>query len=101
LPSVSPNSSLCSADRSAPAVDVAGADERGRDAETRQRVVQQVVRAAVQRAGADDVRAGSASVAIARCKRGLPLAVAIAPVPPSSAATRSSSTALVGFEIRL
>ena len=30
-----------------------------------------------------------------------PLAVAIAPAPPSSAATRSSSTALVGFEIRL
>ena len=42
-----------------------------------------------------------AMVAIARCSAAWPLAVAIAPTPPSSAATRSSSTALVGFEIRL
>ena len=42
-----------------------------------------------------------AIVTIARCSAAWPLAVAIAPLPPSSAATRSSSTALVGFESRL
>ena len=40
------------------------------------------------------------SVAIARCKAAWPLAVATAPTPPSSAATRSSSTATVGLEMR-
>ncbi len=39
-------------------------------------------------------------VTIARCSAAWPLAVAMAPTPPSSAATRSSSTAHVGFEIR-
>jgi hypothetical protein len=42
-----------------------------------------------------------ASVAIAKCKAAWPLLVAMAPTPPSSAATRSSSTAVVGFEMRL
>src|SRR5689334_6778696 len=42
-----------------------------------------------------------ASVAIARCSAACPLEVAMAPTPPSSAATRSSSTAFVGFEMRL
>src|SRR5205085_3464550 len=42
-----------------------------------------------------------ARVQIARCSAAWPLAVAMAPAAPSSAATRSSSTALVGFEIRL
>ena len=37
------------------------------------------------------------SVAIARCSAAWPLAVAIAPTPPSSAATRSSNTATVGI----
>ena len=40
------------------------------------------------------------SVAIARCSAAWPLAVATAPTPPSSAASRSSSTAVVGFEMR-
>jgi hypothetical protein len=40
------------------------------------------------------------SVAIARCSAAWPLAVPIAPAPFSSAATRSSKTATVGFEIR-
>ena len=41
------------------------------------------------------------SVAIARCIAAWPLAVAIAPTPPSSAEMRSSSTALVGLEMRV
>ena len=41
------------------------------------------------------------SVAIARCIAAIPLAVQMAPTPPSSAASRSSSTAVVGFEIRV
>ena len=44
-------------DRRAPGVEVARIDERRLDAEARQRVVEQVVRAAVQRARRDDVRA--------------------------------------------
>ena len=44
-------------DRRTPRVDVARIDERRRDAEARQRVVEQIVRAAVQRARRDDVRA--------------------------------------------
>ena len=40
-------------------------------------------------------------VAIAMCIADMPLAVHTAPTPPSSAASRSSSTATVGFEIRL
>jgi hypothetical protein len=39
-------------------------------------------------------------VAIARCSAACPLAVAMAPIPPSSAATRCSSTALVGLLMR-
>jgi hypothetical protein len=38
---------------------------------------------------------------MARCSAAWPLAVAMLPAAPSSAATRSSSTAFVGFEIRL
>ena len=44
-------------DRRAPRVEVARIDERRLDAEARQRVVEQVVRAAVERARRDDVRA--------------------------------------------
>ena len=40
-------------------------------------------------------------VAMVRCKAACPLAVVIAPMPPSSAATRCSSTALVGLLMRL
>ena len=39
-------------------------------------------------------------VAIARCIAACPLAVAMAPTPPSSAATLSSSTAVVGLVMR-
>ncbi len=42
-----------------------------------------------------------AMVAMARCNAAWPLAVAMAPTPPSSAARRSSNTAVVGFEMRL
>jgi hypothetical protein len=42
-----------------------------------------------------------ASVAMARCSAAWPLAVAMAPTPPSSAAMRSSSTAVVGLDMRL
>ena len=41
------------------------------------------------------------SVAMARCSAAMPLAVATAPTPFSSAAIRSSSTAIVGLEIRV
>ena len=41
------------------------------------------------------------SVAIARCSAAMPLAVQTAPTPASSAARRSSSTAVVGFEMRV
>ena len=44
---------------------------------------------------------GSGAIAVASGQAALHLAVAIAPVPPSSAATRSSSTALVGLLMRL
>ena len=40
------------------------------------------------------------SVTMARCSAAWPLAVAIAPTPRSSAATRSSSTATVGLLMR-
>ena len=39
-------------------------------------------------------------VATARCMAAWPLAVAMAPTPPSKAAMRSSSTALVGLDRR-
>ena len=58
LPSVSPNSSACLGRIAArQRVEVARIDERRLDAEARQRVVEQVVRAAVERARRDDVRA--------------------------------------------
>ena len=40
------------------------------------------------------------SVAMLRCSAAWPLAVVMAPMPPSSAATRCSSTALVGLLMR-
>ena len=82
------------ADRGAPSVEVARVDERRVDAEARQRVVEQVVRAAVERRATRRCASPRRiSVAIARCSAAWPLAVAIAPTPPSSAAMRSSSTA--------
>ena len=41
------------------------------------------------------------SVATARCSAAWPLAVLMAPMPPSSAAMRCSNTALVGLLMRL
>ena len=41
------------------------------------------------------------SVAMARCIAAMPLAVHTAPTPSSSAASRSSSTAVVGLEMRV
>jgi hypothetical protein len=76
-------------------------DEGRGDAEARQREVEQVVRAAVERARGDDVRAGAGDRRDRQMQAAWPLAVAIAPLPPSRAATRSSRTALVGFESRL
>ena len=40
-------------------------------------------------------------VAMARCKAACPLAVVMAPMPPSKAEMRCSSTALVGLLMRL
>ena len=46
-------------DGGAPGVQIARLDEGGFDAEARQRVMQEIVRAAVERTGGDDVRAGA------------------------------------------
>ena len=59
-------------DRRAPRVEVARVDERRLDPEARQRVVQQVVRAAVERARRDDVRAGRHERHDREMKRRLP-----------------------------
>src|SRR5690606_20155149 len=60
----------------APAVDVAGIDESRLDPEPRQGVLEQVVRAAIERARSDDVRAGAGNGrdgevegSLARCRR--------------------------------
>jgi len=45
--------------------------------------------------------AGAKQRGNAQISAAMPLAVQIAPTPPSSAARRSSSTAVVGFEIRV
>ena len=87
-------------DRRAPGIQVARFDEGGFDAEARQGVVQQVVRAAVERAGGDDMRAGAGDGGEPECSAAWPQAVAMPATPPSSAAMRSSSTALVGLEMR-
>ncbi|MCY1360848.1 hypothetical protein D3C81_1016680 [compost metagenome] len=59
------------ADRGAPGVDVARLDEGGLDAEAAQRVVQQVVRAAVQRRRGHHVRAGAHQRGHGEVQRGL------------------------------
>ena len=67
-----------------------------------QGVGEEVVGAAVEARAADDVVAGAGEVEdgerLGRLARGRPRA---APTPPSSAATRSSKTAVVGFMIRV
>ena len=72
LPTVSPNSSLVfGPDRGAPAVDVARLDEGRLDAEAAHRVVQQVLRAAVQRRAGHDVRARAHQRGDGQVQRGL------------------------------
>jgi hypothetical protein len=72
LPTVSPNSSLVfGPDGGLPAVQVVRLDEGGVDAEAAHRVVQQVLRAAVQRGAGDDVRAGAHQRRHAQVQRGL------------------------------
>ena len=58
-------------DRGAPAVEVAGLDEGGLDAEAAHRVVQQVLRAAVERGAGHDVRAGAHQRGDRQVQRGL------------------------------
>jgi hypothetical protein len=58
-------------DRGAPAVEVARVHERRLDAEALQRVVQQVVRSAVERAARDDVRARARDRRDGEVQRGL------------------------------
>jgi hypothetical protein len=72
---------------------VVGIDERGVDAELRERDRELRVRAAVERARGDDVVAVLASVSSATICAAMPVAAASAARPPSSAATRSSSAA--------
>ena len=73
-------------------------DEGGLDAELRERVLEEVVGAAVDRARRDDVVARLRDVQDRVGDRPPdPEATASAAVPPSSAATRCSTTSCVGF----
>jgi hypothetical protein len=101
LPMASPNSRRVSGRMAARQASLSpGRHEGGLDAEAGQGVGQQVVGAAVQRARGDDVPPLPISVVMASIRAAWPLAQAIAPTPPSRAAMRSSSTALVGLEMR-
>jgi hypothetical protein len=72
LPTVSPKNSLVFRPHGgAPAVDVAGLDEGGVDAEAAQRVVQQVLAAAVQRGAGHDVAARAHQRGNGQVQRGL------------------------------
>jgi hypothetical protein len=98
----SPNSSRVSGRMAARQASMSpGLHEGGLDAEARQRVVQQVVRAAVQRALATMCDPAPASVATARCSAAWPLAVAMAPDAAFQRRDALSSTALVGLLMRL
>ena len=104
LPIVSAkNSFVFGTDRCAPFLGVVLVlDERDVDAELLERVLEEVVRAAVDRARRDDVVAGFGDVQHGdRLGRLTAEASRRAPVPPSSAATRSSTTAWVGFWMRV
>ena len=76
----------------APAVDVARLDEGRRDAEARQRVVQQVVRAAAERARAT-TRAGTGQRRDRQVQRGLAAGGGDRPYAPR-ARLRTSNAAL-------
>ena len=81
-------------------VGTAGIDEGGGDPEAPQREVKHVVGAAVDVAAGHDMGPRAHERGNGQKECGLALAVATAPTPPSRAATRSSSTATVGLEIR-
>jgi hypothetical protein len=76
-------------------------DEGDLDAELGQRVVEQVVAAAVERGALTMWLPASARLRMASVSAAWPLATASAPMPPSSAAIRCSSTSCVGFMIRV
>ena len=84
-------------------VEVVGVvDEGDLDAQLGQRVVEQVVGAAVERRRRHDVVAGLGQVQDASVSAAWPLRRwPSAPTPPSSAAMRASNTACVGFMIRV
>ena len=90
------------ADRRLPGGEVVGVvDERDLDAELRERVVQLVVGAAVERRARDDVAAVLGEVQQRDRLAACPLAVASAPTPPSSEVIRCSNASCVGFMIRV
>lgn len=76
----------------------ASPDERRRDAEAGQGVRQQVDER--QSRGGDEAIAGAGGGRDRQMHAAMPLAVQIAPTPASSAAIRSSSTAVTGSEPR-
>ena len=89
-------------DGGAQAVEVVGIDKAHGDAEARQRVVEEVVGAAVERGGGDDLvaRGGQRGDASASPRPGRKPSPAPA-APPSSAAMRFSKTSVVGFMMRV
>ena len=88
-------------DRRAECVEIARFYKCGGDAEARQRMRQQVDGAAIERGGGDDMVAGIEQRGDRQMQRRHAARGADAPTPLSSAASRSSSTAVVGFEIRV
>ena len=88
-------------DRGAERVERARLDESGGDAEAGQRVRQQVDAAAIERGGGHDMVAGIEQRGDRQMQRGHAARGADRADAASSAASRSSSTAVVGFEIRV
>ena len=82
-------------------IEVVDVDELGRDAPLGQRVLEQVVRAAIQRLGGDQVVPRARQIENGERLAAWPLASASAATPPSSSAIRFSNTSLVGFMIRV
>ena len=100
LPIVSPITSRVFSRIAARKPRVARLDERRGDAEARQRLGQQIDRAAVERGRGDDVVAGAEQRRDGEMHRRHAARRADRADPPSSAASRSSSTAVVGLEMR-
>ena len=88
-------------DGGAQAVEIVGIDEADSDAEARQRVVEEVVGAAIERSGGDDLIAGRGQGGDGERLRRLAGGGRQAAAPPSSAATRFSKTSVVGFMMRV